>query len=296
MRCPKCHYISFDTGERCRNCGYDFSLALELPQPPELPLRSDADPLGPLADFSLGNLEVEGRPDAPAGDRSEFALDHLDTPKATPGSDLPLFTAGAADATPRIARAPVPRAPLSVRRATPEVPRAPAVRPRPEAPPLEFELTPPELQADADASVQTNTDLRPAGAGARLAAALVDGALVATIDAAVVYFTLRLCDLPLDRIDILPKIPLAGFFALLNGGYFAGFTAASGQTIGKMAAGIKVVRTGDGRVRLGFAVLRTAAYVLSALPVGLGFVAGLVGREKRALHDRLADTRVVKVS
>ena len=33
MKCPKCQYISFDSGDRCRNCGYDFSLARStLPQ------------------------------------------------------------------------------------------------------------------------------------------------------------------------------------------------------------------------------------------------------------------------
>ena len=26
MKCPKCRYIGFETGDRCRNCGYDFSL------------------------------------------------------------------------------------------------------------------------------------------------------------------------------------------------------------------------------------------------------------------------------
>ena len=31
MKCPKCQYFSFDSGDRCRNCGYDFSLALDLP-------------------------------------------------------------------------------------------------------------------------------------------------------------------------------------------------------------------------------------------------------------------------
>ena len=33
---------------------------------------------------------------------------------------------------------------------------------------------------------------------------------------------------------------------------------------------------------------------LSALPLGLGFVPAFVGQDRRALHDRLADTRVVK--
>ena len=27
MRCPKCRYIGFEEQDRCRNCGYDFSLS-----------------------------------------------------------------------------------------------------------------------------------------------------------------------------------------------------------------------------------------------------------------------------
>jgi len=54
MRCPKCRYISFDSGERCRNCGYDFSLAAETP-PDDLSLRADRETAGPLADFSMGD-------------------------------------------------------------------------------------------------------------------------------------------------------------------------------------------------------------------------------------------------
>ena len=26
MKCPKCSYLGFETGDRCKNCGYDFSL------------------------------------------------------------------------------------------------------------------------------------------------------------------------------------------------------------------------------------------------------------------------------
>ena len=26
MKCPKCDYLGFETGDRCKNCGYDFSL------------------------------------------------------------------------------------------------------------------------------------------------------------------------------------------------------------------------------------------------------------------------------
>jgi uncharacterized RDD family membrane protein YckC len=48
------------------------------------------------------------------------------------------------------------------------------------------------------------------------------------------------------------------------------------------------------RVPFGYSVVRAAGYLVSALPAGLGFVPAFVGRDRRALHDRLADTRVVK--
>ncbi len=94
------------------------------------------------------------------------------------------------------------------------------------------------------------------------------------------------------------------FLLLLNGGYLALFTIAGGQTIGKMLTGIKVVAdrpaadpeaNGSGLgVSAGAAVLRAAASLVSLLPAGLGFAAILFDSDRRALHDRLAETRVVK--
>jgi uncharacterized RDD family membrane protein YckC len=49
-------------------------------------------------------------------------------------------------------------------------------------------------------------------------------------------------------------------------------------------------------VSFGFAALRTVAYLASALPVGLGFIPAFIGRERRGLHDRLAETRVIRIS
>ncbi len=60
------------------------------------------------------------------------------------------------------------------------------------------------------------------------------------LDGVVLYFTLQMCGLGLSQLALLPKTPLAGFLLLLNGGYLAAFTAG-GQTIGKMAVGLRVV-------------------------------------------------------
>ena len=45
MKCPKCSYLGFETSDRCRNCGYDFSLvtnANAASRVPDLPLRDAA--------------------------------------------------------------------------------------------------------------------------------------------------------------------------------------------------------------------------------------------------------------
>ena len=41
MKCPTCGYIGFETSDRCRNCGYDFGLANQVPPAPELSLHDD---------------------------------------------------------------------------------------------------------------------------------------------------------------------------------------------------------------------------------------------------------------
>jgi uncharacterized RDD family membrane protein YckC len=287
MRCPKCQYISFDAGNRCRNCGYDFSLVTEEPSP-ELPIQTGAEPVGPLADFSLNG--VTGLEPTRPGAR---------------GFELPLFKPRDDDA-PLVTPGAVPRAPLAVRRATPAVARQRAPRREPiEEPRLALEGAEPFVDSAvvagrlADAVAESPDAVLAAPWGARIGAALIDGVLTLAIDGAVLYFTLRFCDLRLAQALALPLVPFVAFLLLLNGGYFASFVAAGGQTIGKMAAGIRVIPAAAGtdveaRVPLGQAVVRAAAYLVSAAPAGLGFISAFFGRDRRALHDRLADTRVVR--
>jgi uncharacterized RDD family membrane protein YckC len=295
MKCPKCQYISFESGHRCRNCGYEFSLAVD-PADLDLPIRTGNEPIGPLSDFSF--------------DESLSAVPAA-TDSTGPGDDagrileLPLFGhPGRDDDTPLVSLPASPRAPVSVRKST--VARAAPQRPAFDEPELDLEPAPPPRRAaaprpappppadDEGAEVQSES----ASAGARLLGAIIDLSLLGAIDAAVLYFTLRLCGLTFSDAAEIPVMPFAAFIALLNGGYMAAFTAAGGQSLGKMIAGIKVVTMDDSgssdRVPLGQAVLRAAGYLVSALPAGLGFLPALVGPERRAVHDRLAHTRVVR--
>jgi len=77
--------------------------------------------------------------------------------------------------------------------------------------------------------------------------------------------------------------------------YVAGLESSPSQaTVGKRWMGLKV--TDEYGERLGFlrATGRYAAKYLSALPCFLGFIMALFSSRNMALHDRLADTRVVR--
>jgi uncharacterized RDD family membrane protein YckC len=135
-----------------------------------------------------------------------------------------------------------------------------------------------------------------AGVGARLLAVVLDLLMLVLIDVAVIYLTMQICGIGVEDLAILPKGPLLAFLLVQNGGYLVAFTAG-GQTLGKMAAGIRVVpAASDGPLDLGRAFLRTLMWGVLAVPAGLGFLTALFSRDHRGLHDRFAGTRVVRAS
>ena len=91
----------------------------------------------------------------------------------------------------------------------------------------------------------------------------------------------------------LPPVPLVAFLLLVKLSYFCAFTAVGGQTIGKMAARIRVVTTEDAAIDGARAVKRTLAAAVSAALLGLGYLPALIGSERLALHDRVTRTRVI---
>lgn len=68
-----------------------------------------------------------------------------------------------------------------------------------------------------------------------------------------------------------------------------------GQTLGKMAMKIKVVTPDGGKIGWGKAIGRPVAEILSSCMLAIGYIIAIWDPEKRALHDRLAGTRVIKL-
>jgi uncharacterized RDD family membrane protein YckC len=76
--------------------------------------------------------------------------------------------------------------------------------------------------------------------------------------------------------------------------YEAGMIANYGATFGKMALGLKVVRADGTKLDLGVSVGRYFAKILSAIILMIGYLMAFWDPEKRALHDRLCETRVIR--
>jgi uncharacterized RDD family membrane protein YckC len=320
MKCPKCGYLGFEPVDRCRNCGYDFSLTQDAgvsAAAPDLPMLRGTDPSF-LDDLALGNTGSDSRQDRrPA--RGEVPADRFEaetradldrlfgkreadrTASPAGGSvlsapeELPLFGGPITDDVPLITKPSPPRAPLAVRRATPEVPRLKTDTPRP--PMLDLDPPPAERTAAARTfAARTGDGAADAPLGARFVAVVLDLMILAVVDVIVVYLTLQICGLTLHDAGVLPKGPLLAFLLVQNGGYLVAFTAG-GQTLGKMAVGVRVVAADEDSVLdLGRAVVRELLWLVLAIPAGLGFLTTVFGPNHRGLHDRFAGTRVVRAS
>ena len=75
--------------------------------------------------------------------------------------------------------------------------------------------------------------------------------------------------------------------------YYAYFWTASGKTPGMLILGVQVVGQDGSHVGTKRGLVRTLAFPLSFLLLGLGFLGILLGRDRRALHDVIAGTAVV---
>jgi uncharacterized RDD family membrane protein YckC len=134
---------------------------------------------------------------------------------------------------------------------------------------------------------------RPAYSGERARAAALDLALLTVLWAIVVYFASRAAHVEL--MGLRPAWPyLTGYLAFLGLTYAGYFTGTTGQTLGKIAIGLRVVDAGGRPPGYLRAFVRAALGSLGVLAAGAGLIPMLLDPARRALHDRVLRTRVVK--
>lgn len=76
--------------------------------------------------------------------------------------------------------------------------------------------------------------------------------------------------------------------------YEVAMIATYGATVGKMALGLKVIRAQGGSVGTGLSVGRYFAKFISGVILLIGYLMAGWDPEKRALHDRICETRVIR--
>jgi len=138
--------------------------------------------------------------------------------------------------------------------------------------------------------------LRPAGFWVRLAAFVVDLLVILLAQFLLGFMAARRWGVDVDRSTTMQGavVFFTFVFAVL---YPTVLHAVAGQTIGKLLIGARVVATDGEPLPLGAALLRAIVHWLSlTFMLGLGHVLAGLRKDKRALHDLLAGSRVDLVS
>lgn len=140
-------------------------------------------------------------------------------------------------------------------------------------------------------------ELTLAGAGSRMAAAVIDGiAQIAAVLVTLVVLAGLGAAVGEDAALLLLGVASLTITVIIIGYYVLFEVLAGGRTPGKMAMGIRVVSTEGGPVTLSGSMVRNLIRIVDFLPsfYGVGLVSVLVTRKNQRLGDLAARTVVVR--
>jgi uncharacterized RDD family membrane protein YckC len=128
--------------------------------------------------------------------------------------------------------------------------------------------------------------------------------VAALIDWVILFVAGMVVEMPFARMlqsrrieDTLMALGIVYLIDMAIGATYEGvFVSRFGATPGKMALDLKVVRPDGGPITLGRAVGRYFAKIVSGIILMIGYIIAGFDTQKRALHDMMCDTRVIRVS
>lgn len=135
---------------------------------------------------------------------------------------------------------------------------------------------------------------RPAGFWIRAVALAIDFVVFALVQASFGMLATVLIGRTTE-VDGSQPPSVVLFTLLFTAAYSIVLHTVAGQTIGKSLVGIRVVGTDGALLTAGPALLRYLAGYVSAIPLGFGFLVAALRRDKRALHDLIAGSRVERL-
>lgn len=166
-----------------------------------------------------------------------------------------------------------------------------------EQPPEPIEEVPatvsPEEQAAAPVAMRA---VPKAGFWMRVVATLIDTAIILALQLSLGALIGMVGFISAGQLDGNMAILVQLFGYVLSFTYYVVFTGHGGQTPGKMALRIKVVRTDGSEIGYGRAALREIpGKFISGILLCIGYIMVAFDEQKQGLHDRMADTYVIKL-
>lgn len=151
--------------------------------------------------------------------------------------------------------------------------------------------------------VQPAGAVRFGGFWIRVVAIIVDSIVLYV--AALIVFALSMAVFRFNFASLIrPQPDILRLLAFEGGLGFANMAVAAvydtwmvgrfGATLGKMVCQLQIVMDDGGRVSYGRALGRHLAKYLSSFTLGIGYIMAGIDDQKRALHDRICNTRVIK--
>ena len=136
-------------------------------------------------------------------------------------------------------------------------------------------------------------ELRYAGFGIRLGAKMLDGLILGVVGL-ILSFVLGLA-IPRTSPELVLVASAITFLVQIGmyAGYSGYFLSTKQATPGKMACGLAVVTPEGGSISFSRGVGRYFGELLSSLTLSVGYLMVLFDAEKRSLHDRICNTRVI---
>lgn len=131
-----------------------------------------------------------------------------------------------------------------------------------------------------------------AGFWIRFLAKVIDGIIVAVPGYAVQFGAAALTQG--NQKSLLGVIGGSLLSFLIRMAYSTYLTGRFGATVGKLTCGLRVVTATGGKVSYGLACGRFFAEIVSAMILCIGYIMAAFDEEKRALHDRICNTRVTR--
>ncbi|WP_409251636.1 RDD family protein [Bacillus sp. SCS-153A] len=126
----------------------------------------------------------------------------------------------------------------------------------------------------------------------RFWAYLLDLVVISSIGRLIVYPLFRAMDLSLVKDDMFAPISIIS--AIIFYGYFILMTKYLGQTLGKMAFGLKVIELNGKPLKWGTVIFRELIGRFISASILILYVVVAFTNKKQGIHDLFADTTVIR--